>query len=236
MLNEIWPTGGWGSLEYSQAAVGSVLGGRWKPLHYLFRRTLFTDQFATCGLATDGVPAQGITELLCGVVNDSPWAFNGTFTLEAVDLTTGVGTTVKTQAVAMAAGAGVSEWHTVAAPTKLDVATTVLVATVSNSSGHAVHDNLIPLTSPELMELPEATVTVTVTGLQVTVSTDKAAMWIMLTTAAHGRFEDNAFLLARGSRTLEFVAFMDGQEASLSSTIRVEHLAQHVLKGDGASF
>ena len=81
MLNEIWPTGGWGSLEYSQAAVGSVLGGRWKPLHYLFRRTIFTDQFAACGLATDGVPASGIKELLCGVVNDSPWAFTGTFKL-----------------------------------------------------------------------------------------------------------------------------------------------------------
>eukprot|EP01050_Picozoa_sp_SAG11_P045211 SAG11_NODE_22414_length_406_cov_1.172638_1_plen_61_part_10 len=61
-------------MEYSQAAVGSVLGGRWKPLHYLFRRTLFTDQFASCGLATDGVLSTGITQLLCGVVNDSPWA------------------------------------------------------------------------------------------------------------------------------------------------------------------
>jgi hypothetical protein len=199
MLNEIWPTGGWGSLEYSQAAVGSVLGGRWKPLHYFFRRTIFTDQFAACGLATDGVPTAGITELLCGVVNDSPWAFDGAFKLEAVDLTTGASTTMHTQALTMAAGAGVSEWHTVAAPPKLDVATTVLVATVSNSSGHTVQENLIPLTSPELMQLPDATVNVSVSGLRVTVTTDRPAMWVMLTTAAHGRFEDNAFLLAKVS-------------------------------------
>ena len=44
-LNEIWPTGGWGSLEYgSPTEDGSqVLGGRWKPLHYLFNRSVYTD-------------------------------------------------------------------------------------------------------------------------------------------------------------------------------------------------
>jgi beta-mannosidase len=34
-LNEIWPTGGWGSLEYGNPRFpGQVLGGRWKPLHH----------------------------------------------------------------------------------------------------------------------------------------------------------------------------------------------------------
>ena len=36
-LNEIWPTGGWGSLEYGSRRAGQVIGGRWKPLHYLYR-------------------------------------------------------------------------------------------------------------------------------------------------------------------------------------------------------
>jgi hypothetical protein len=30
--NEIWPTGGWGSIEYGSAVPGQVEGGRWKPL------------------------------------------------------------------------------------------------------------------------------------------------------------------------------------------------------------
>ena len=30
--NEIWPTGGWGSIEYGTPVPGQVLGGRWKPL------------------------------------------------------------------------------------------------------------------------------------------------------------------------------------------------------------
>ena len=35
-LGEIFPTGGWGSLEYahSRGTHGQVRGGRWKPLHY----------------------------------------------------------------------------------------------------------------------------------------------------------------------------------------------------------
>ena len=37
-LNEIWPTGGWGSVEYGSAVEGQVLGGRWKPLQYLYRQ------------------------------------------------------------------------------------------------------------------------------------------------------------------------------------------------------
>ena len=31
-FNEIWPTGGWGSIEYGTPVAGQVLGGRWKPL------------------------------------------------------------------------------------------------------------------------------------------------------------------------------------------------------------
>ena len=38
-LNEVWPTGGWGSLEY---------GGRWKPHHYWYAKSLFRDVAAAC--------------------------------------------------------------------------------------------------------------------------------------------------------------------------------------------
>ena len=44
-LNEIWPTGGWGSLEYGTVGYteGQVLGGRWKPMHYLFESHLYAE-------------------------------------------------------------------------------------------------------------------------------------------------------------------------------------------------
>jgi beta-mannosidase len=47
-LGEIFPTGGWGSLEYAHARAGTpgqVLGGRWKPLHYMLESCLFKDVF-----------------------------------------------------------------------------------------------------------------------------------------------------------------------------------------------
>merc|ERR1711988_1807285 len=42
-LNEIWPTGGWGSIEYGNPNFpGQVIGGRWKPLQYWYRNS-FSD-------------------------------------------------------------------------------------------------------------------------------------------------------------------------------------------------
>ena len=48
-LNEIWPTGGWGSIEYGTPVPGQVLGGRWKPLQHFFEASLYADTIATCG-------------------------------------------------------------------------------------------------------------------------------------------------------------------------------------------
>ena len=70
--NEIWPTGGWGSIEYGTVGYtkGQVLGGRWKPLHYWYKASIYADVMATCGtrnIAHDHVPA-----IACYVKNDSP--------------------------------------------------------------------------------------------------------------------------------------------------------------------
>ena len=39
--NEIWPTGGWGSIEYGTPVQGQVVGGRWKPLQHFLRRSVY---------------------------------------------------------------------------------------------------------------------------------------------------------------------------------------------------
>lgn len=44
-FNEIWPTGGWGSIEYGNPNMpGQVIGGRWKPLQYWYA-TQFLQMF-----------------------------------------------------------------------------------------------------------------------------------------------------------------------------------------------
>ena len=64
-LNEIWPTGGWGTIEYGTPQLpGQVVGGRWKPAHHWLRDHLFTDVIVSCGKDS------GSSDLLCYVKND----------------------------------------------------------------------------------------------------------------------------------------------------------------------
>ena len=64
-LNEIWPTGGWGSLEYGnvEATAGQIVGGRWKPTHYFYQKSLYKDVLATCG-AEGPRPASEVSSYL----------------------------------------------------------------------------------------------------------------------------------------------------------------------------
>ena len=45
------PTYGWGSLEYS-SGTGSVLGGRWKPSHYMLKRA-FANVAVACSTSAE---------------------------------------------------------------------------------------------------------------------------------------------------------------------------------------
>ena len=101
-LNEIWPTGGWGSLEYGTPLPGQVLGGRWKPLHYLLRRSVYADVMATCG--GDG---------MCYVKNDGISAFEGVVRIQSVRFADGAVTLVRNVSVALGAGAGVTQFFSV---------------------------------------------------------------------------------------------------------------------------
>ena len=50
-MNENWPTGGWGLVEYGANKIehGQVLGGKRKPLFYQLQRSLFRNVIASCG-------------------------------------------------------------------------------------------------------------------------------------------------------------------------------------------
>ena len=73
------------------------------------------------------------------------------------------------------------------------------------------------------MRLEEPSLALSIQGMQVKLSSHKPAVYVMLTTAAHGRFSDNCFLLV-GERYIDFIPFMDNQEEALRTTTRVEHL------------
>eukprot|EP00045_Choanoeca_perplexa_P019543 m.294450 g.294450 ORF g.294450 m.294450 type:complete len:501 (-) comp45076_c0_seq1:144-1646(-) len=222
-LNEIWPTGGWGSLEYGTPSLGQVIGGRWKPLHYMYKRSLLQDAMSTCN--GDG---------LCYVRNDSPFPFTGAINVTAVDLLTSQTTNLQQKIVSLPAGAGVIEYFSINV-SKLDYSRTMLVVEVLNSSTNSnvavlVSRNELALTPPFQMNLTAAVVTASITSLDpptVRVTSSSTALYVVLTTHAAGRFEDNAFLMLPGTKMLSFLPFDGFNETELQTTLRVEHLAMY---------
>ena len=119
-FNEIWPTGGWGSIEYGTAVQGQVVGGRWKPLHYLYRRSVFADVMAACGVGGQ-----------CYVKNDAAGlAFVGQVEVAALQLIDGTKTVLTTKTFQLAQ-ARVSAHFNVDLK-GLNLASIVLIATCYN--------------------------------------------------------------------------------------------------------
>ena len=107
------PTPPPGSLEYGGPKPGQPLGGRWKPLHYWYRRSIFAPVMATCGLASSRPPHDHSPPLVqCYAKNDLPLPFDGEVRVDRVHLMSGTVTQVDRRQLTMAAGAGTSEWWT----------------------------------------------------------------------------------------------------------------------------
>ncbi|CAJ1426374.1 unnamed protein product, partial [Effrenium voratum] len=238
-LNEIWPTGGWGSLEYGTPVKGQVLGGRWKPLHYLYRRSIFADVMVACG--ADGQ---------CYVKNDGPTAFEGVCIVSFLRFADGRKELLKAldfSSAPLRAGPGTKELFqvevsgmdsssymllgecTTSAPSRL-------VAAYGSSDG-CVSFNEILMAAPAQLHLPPAKVNATVAAaanadgsIDISLTADRTALYVTLTTLAHGRFSDNAFAMAPGSGKVQFLPFGKLDVQLLRSSLRVEHLQMHQLQ------
>ena len=221
-------------MEYGADRPGQVIGGRWKPLHYLLKRSLYTDVMATCGNSSAGT---------CFVKNDRPGqAFDGVVTLQALELATGGLATVHSEDVSLSAGPGESHYFQ-ANLSAVSGSTHMLIATVAElrddgalAETAALSVNEILLATPKAMRLPAAEVTAVLTASpnadgshNVTVTANATALFVTLTTRAHGRFSDNFFGMAPGSRTVAFVPFptFNGSQG-LGESLRVEHLKQYL--------
>jgi len=227
-LGEIWPTGGWGSIEYASPVAGGVLGGRWKPTHYMYASHLFSDLLLICGDNSN-----------CVLKNDNFSPFAGSVTVSKLELATGLSTVVYSNpAVSLPAGPGQALWFsTGAAP--IDGHDFVLTGQVVAASGELVTDAFFPLLPPanwtSLPASPSVAFSVAEAdnadgSVNVTVTSDAVAAFVTLTTLAQGRFSDNAFLLPPGARTVRFLPWGDAQAAgdALRATLRLDHLAAAV--------
>jgi beta-mannosidase len=193
-------------------------------LHYWYKKALFTKVFSTCGVGQ------------CMVKNDHFEALSGAaLSVSKVSLATGEVTSVYSNAaLQLPAGPGAALFFPIDG--SIDGSSFVLRATVTNaSSGLALTDNWIPLLPPRnWTALGTAAVSYTVAdaptregGFEITLTTDKLAAWVTLTTLAQGRFSDNAFFLLPGSTTVYFLPWAEAQGPLLQETLRVEHMASY---------
>ena len=240
-LNEIWPTGGWGSLEYGTVGEGQLEGGRWKPLHYVLKDVLFRDVLVACG--ADGA---------CIAKNDGAVSAvqDASLATSLVHLSTGLVSAVSSQAVSLPRGAGVAAWVCVnasdgpppacsgygaslaAAGCAVDGSDCVLALALTSAAGAVLASNHELLAAPARLKLPAARVAVAgVTdngdGATATIAltTDAPALFLVLTTQAPGRFSANTLtLLLPPGANVSFIFWRDvGDLALLASTLRVEH-------------
>ena len=134
-LNEVWPTGGWGSLEY---------GGRWKPHHYWYAKSLFRDVAAACDRTGR-----------CYVRNDrSHRPFTGTVIIDAVDVATARVARLVTRRIALAPGPAVVERFS--APLgAVDATRTLCLIRCVDDAGVVVSSSELILARPADLRLPE---------------------------------------------------------------------------------
>eukprot|EP01088_Endostelium_zonatum_P001319 TRINITY_DN11638_c0_g1_i1.p1 TRINITY_DN11638_c0_g1~~TRINITY_DN11638_c0_g1_i1.p1 ORF type:complete len:932 (+),score=184.72 TRINITY_DN11638_c0_g1_i1:367-2796(+) len=234
-LNEIWPTGGWGSVEYGTVnfTSGQILGGRWKPLQYTFRQSSFQDIFATCG-----------ANAFCFVKNDSPFKQDVIVTVDLLHLTTGKRFRSFTERTALEAGAGISRWFCANKncnnlPQVLGQAGCVSTGrdcifdiTVSHANNNEViMSNIVAITNPGNMTLNQVTISHTVSQVQgnsvhVQLSVNGGvAMYVFLTTAVGGTWSDNVLVLVPGEPvTLTYHFFGTPNRQAFIESLTIEHV------------
>jgi len=234
-LNEIWPTGGWGSIEYGTPVKGQVLGGRWKPLHHFLSAFLYKDLIVSC--SSTSAPD-------CYVKNDNPMhGWVGNVILSLFRFSDGMVSQVRSLAVRLAPGAGsIFRFCLLVVGGNGDCATWQEVLKVGDCQsegdcmlltsleGTGIH-NFELLTSPYLLKLPAPVITIKVDSSSgaVTLVSNESALFVTLTTLAQGRFEMNSFLLRAGIETkVEFVWFGPVDVPLLEKSLRVEHLQMYL--------
>jgi len=228
-LNEIWPTGGWGSLEYGTPVAGQVLGGRWKPLHYLYARSVFADVVAVCGEGG-----------ACYVKNDGPRPVAGRIAVRALEFASGVVTPLAAVAVALPAGAGASARFEIDL-SAFDGSTHLLIAECIDDSGAVLSTNEMLFAPPSQLQLPTAVVSAGIAeapnadgSIDVVVSASATALYVVLTSLAQGRFSDNAFALPPGTATVRFLPTGALDRSLLVSSLRAEHLQANLMPAPAA--
>lgn len=181
-LNEIWPTGGWGSLETASAVIpsgGQLLGGRWKPLHYALRDFLYRDFFLSCGddarcfFRMDTVAFGSKTVVLrLSFVDVTNQGKRVLFSIQRVQAN-------PFEITWFCAGnngtSPCTSWAALAARSGLSLNSTLLEVDIDS------HSFMLPLVPPASMPLPDATISIKQNGQKTFIRSSDFAAWVFIT-------------------------------------------------------
>jgi len=242
-LNEIWPTGGWGIIEYGTPGTGQSIGGRWKPIMHMLSDTMYTDVWVACG-----------DDANCIIKNDAIYPFSGVVSAFLVNTTSGKQVTVASNTVALAAGAGISQWWCLDATTTgscngwstilptygfaADGSDSYLLLEVVDSYGNIVTYNEQLLAAPSSLVLQDPKIQIIgITGptsegyANVIVTSQAVAVYVQFTTRHDGRFVNNAIMLPVGQSAIQFIPYGALDIDLFSSTLRFEHVQMYLPGG-----
>ena len=135
-------------------------------------------------------------------------------------------TNLLTKSVSLAPGPAVIEHFELDA--SYDPTATLLLISAVDGDGSIASAHEVLHARPAELALPSASVVAEAANDTITLTTNATALYVVLTTLAPGRFEDNAFALTPAGRTISFVPFGAFDADLLASSLRVEHLAERV--------
>jgi beta-mannosidase len=248
-LNEIWPTGGWGSLEYGTPVPGQVIGGRWKIMHHALQQSAFADVVASCGkeMTSTGAGEYGIGGIagstangsaLCYIRNDLPTAFVGTVAVEAIHFNTGQTTTLSTVPVSVPAAGeyGSVSFFCAANSTKLSRGKPGVCASFDKLYGLAgctggPADCFLNVTVTAADDSTGSSPKQPCRNILLLALPSKLHLPRANVNLEQGRFSDNAFVLLPGvTKKVWFLPFNKAgtSAVALKASLRVEHLGMYL--------
>jgi beta-mannosidase len=226
-LNENWPTGGWGVIEYGPqpGMTGQVVGGRWKPVAYLLRDVLYRPVFAACG-----------ENALCYVRNDNIYSIDAIVKVEGWSLRENKMVAAYNYKVHLDDGPGWTKQFRLP-QLVLDHAEVALIRVENDQSGEILMKSSVflwrPPKSMPALSLPVGFVyDAHARGKRsehatIRIQSDRLCLYVLLSTELEGHFSDNVFHL-RPNQVVE-VDFETADGATvnvdvLRRTLRIEHL------------
>jgi beta-mannosidase len=238
-LNEIWPTGGWGLLEYgpNRYTHQHVVGGRWKPLMYLLYQSLYSDVWVACGQKFECILKNDCNDRVRISISAEVWRLPTTDDESHLMCQLSVPNSV-------VQGRGESLRFSVNCPGVMDDAHVILIQVRDDHSKRLwVEDSVYLWKLPH--ELPASTAVVTATVVDanstmawIQVESSELVIYVWLSTLASGHFLSNSFAMRPyGSKWVQFVSLSDDEPIDVSllrESLRVEHLQSytHPIRSD----